>query len=163
MIVHASLIARRQAGRWRGVLIEGTSGAGKSDLALRAIDAGWALVADDRTLVWVSGGRLFGRAPPQLAGLIEARGVGVVASAARDFAAIDLAVTCAQQGKVERMPEFQTYGRLGVVIPKIALTACEASATAKLAIALSHLGLLTQPAYQACRAVAPLLTAGGDP
>jgi serine kinase of HPr protein (carbohydrate metabolism regulator) len=163
MILHAGLIARRRDGRWRGVLIEGASGAGKSDLALRAIDAGWTLVADDRTLVWVSGGRLFGRAPEPLAGLIEARGVGVVASPWRAFTGIDLVAACAPPGAVERMPEFQTRDHLGVVIPKIALTACEASAPAKLAIALSHLGLLSQPAYQACRAVAPRLTAGGDP
>lgn len=107
MILHAGLIARRQAGRWRGVLIEGASGAGKSDLALRAIDAGWALVADDRTLVWVSGGRLFGRAPAPLAGLIEARGVGVVASPWRAFAGIDLIVTCAPSGAVSGRPNFR--------------------------------------------------------
>ena len=50
-------------GGWRGALIEGPSGAGKSDLALRALDAGFRLVADDRVVVWTSGGRLFGRAP----------------------------------------------------------------------------------------------------
>ena len=36
-IVHGGLIARRRAGFWRGVLIEGPSGSGKSDLALRAL------------------------------------------------------------------------------------------------------------------------------
>jgi hypothetical protein len=56
MIRHAGLIARRVAGTWRGALIEGPSGVGKSDLALRALDQGFVLVADDRTLVFVSGG-----------------------------------------------------------------------------------------------------------
>lgn len=163
MIAHAGLIARHEAGRWRGVLIEGASGAGKSDLALRAIDAGWALVADDRTVLWTSGGRLFGRAARALAGLIEARGIGVLPCQARDFASVDLVVRCVEADAVERMPEIQSCQRLGVTIPQVALTAWQASAPAKLAIALSHLGLPTQPAYQACRAVAPRLTAGGDP
>jgi serine kinase of HPr protein (carbohydrate metabolism regulator) len=163
MIVHAGLIARHDAGRWRGVLIEGASGSGKSDLALRAINAGWALVADDRTLLWTSGRRLFGRAAPALAGLIEARGIGVVPCQARDFAVIDLMVRCAAPGAVERMPENQSCQRLGLTIPLVALPAWEASAPAKLAIALSHLGLPIQPAYQASRAVASRQAAGGDP
>ena len=37
MIVHAGLIAMRLRGRWRGALIEGPAGAGKSDLALRCL------------------------------------------------------------------------------------------------------------------------------
>ena len=61
------------------MLIEGPSGSGKSDLALRAIEIGFRLVADDRTLVWASGGALYGRAPAPLGGLIEVRGVGVLA------------------------------------------------------------------------------------
>ena len=51
MIHHAGLLARWTGGHWRGVLIEGESGSGKSDLALRALDDGWSLVADDRTLL----------------------------------------------------------------------------------------------------------------
>ena len=61
MILHAGLVARRQDGYWRGVLIEGASGAGKSDLALRALDHGFRLVADDRVVVWASGGALYGQ------------------------------------------------------------------------------------------------------
>ncbi len=78
MILHGGLIARRQNGFWRGALIEGASGSGKSDLALRAIDQGFRLVADDRVVVFPAGGRLYGRAPETLAGLIEVRGVGVI-------------------------------------------------------------------------------------
>lgn len=141
MILHAGLIARRDAGVWRGVLIEGPSGVGKSDLALRALDAGWSLVADDRTLVWTSGGQVFGRAAPALAGLIEARGVGVVAAPARDFAPVHLVVRCVETSEVERMPEVQARDLLGVAIPQLDLAAREASAPAKLAQALCHLGL----------------------
>ena len=141
MILHAGLIALHDAGHWRGVLIEGPSGSGKSDLALRAIQAGWSLAADDRTLIWTSGGQVFGRAAPALAGLIEARGVGVVRAKARDFAPIHLVVRCVGADEVERMPEVQARDLLGVAIPRLDLAAREASAPAKLAQALCHLGL----------------------
>jgi serine kinase of HPr protein (carbohydrate metabolism regulator) len=141
VILHAGLIALRDRGRWRGVLIEGPSGSGKSDLALRAIAAGWSLVADDRTLVWTSGGHVFGRAAPALAGLIEARGVGVVAMPAREFAPIDLVVHCIRADAMERMPENQARDLLGTAIPRVDLAAWEASAPAKLACEVWRLGL----------------------
>jgi serine kinase of HPr protein (carbohydrate metabolism regulator) len=162
MILHAGLITRL-AGRWRGALIEGPSGSGKSDLALRALDAGWRLVADDRVLVWTSGGRVFGRAGPNLDGLIEARGIGVVGAPTREVCAIDLAVLCVAAAEIERAPEFQAREIIGVTIPQVRLVAREASAPAKLGLALSLLGLRSQPAYQTCRAGLPWPTAGGDP
>lgn len=54
-------------GYWQGVLITGPSGAGKSDLALGMLQAGCKLVADDRVLIWVSDGALYGRSPDPLA------------------------------------------------------------------------------------------------
>ncbi|MGH6955560.1 MAG: HPr kinase/phosphorylase, partial [Caulobacteraceae bacterium] len=102
MILHAGLVAMRLGGLWRGALILGPSGAGKSDLALRALDAGFRLVADDRTVVWTSCGALYGRAPDTLAGLIEARGQGVLAEAPVLMAEIVLAVRCGEL--VERVP-----------------------------------------------------------
>jgi serine kinase of HPr protein (carbohydrate metabolism regulator) len=162
VILHAGLLARYDAGDWRGVLIEGASGAGKSDLMLRAIEAGWALVADDRTLIWRSGAGLYGRPAPALAGLIEARGLGVVAERHRAFAAICLAAQCTA-GTIERTPDFRAMDLLGATIPRIELAAQEASAPAKLAQALSLLGLTPQRAYQAVRAGSPRPAAGGDP
>ncbi|MDR3511390.1 MAG: HPr kinase/phosphorylase [Caulobacteraceae bacterium] len=163
MILHAGLIARLEPSGWRGVLIEGPSGSGKSDLALRAIDAGWSLVADDRTLVWASGGRAYGRAAPALDGLIEARGVGVLGERSRSFAPIYLVVCCTDASKVERMPEFQARTLVGVSVPRIELAPREGSSVAKLARALCHLGLRPHPAYQACRAGSPRPATGGDP
>ncbi|HEX4197030.1 MAG TPA: HPr kinase/phosphorylase [Caulobacteraceae bacterium] len=136
MIRHAGLIARFQGGGWRGVLIEGPSGAGKSDLALRALDQGWSLIADDRTLVWTSGRRLWGRAPDALAGLIEARGLGVVAVPRRAFAPVALVAKCVEPGAVERIPEAAVLTLQGLPIPLIAVAAHEASAPAKLGRAL---------------------------
>ncbi len=133
LIVHAGLIAARRRGRWRGVLIEGPSGAGKSDLALRALDAGFQLVADDRVALWVSGGRLFGRAPPTLAGLIEVRGLDVVSSPALILAKVVLVAT---YNSPERIPARQSADRLGVDLPLVELDFRDASAPAKLSRAL---------------------------
>jgi serine kinase of HPr protein (carbohydrate metabolism regulator) len=139
MILHAGLIARRSSGHWRGVLIEGASGSGKSDLALKALERGWSLVADDRTLIWRDGGRLWGRAPDTLAGLIEARGLGIVAADRLPFAEIALVVRCAAAADLERAPEPAAWSALGVSLPVVALAPFEESATAKLDRALGAL------------------------
>jgi hypothetical protein len=135
VIRHAGLIARREAGPWRGVLIEGPPGAGKSDLALRALAQGFRLVADDRVLLWVSGGRLFGRAPDTLLGRIEARGLDVVAVTALPLAEVALVARC---GTPERIPSPQFAEILGIRLPAIELDPLEASAPAKLSRALGH-------------------------
>ena len=141
MIRHAGLLALRLGGDWRGVLIEGASGSGKSDLALRALDAGWSLVADDRTLLWICEGRLFGRAPHPLAGLIEARSLGVLSAPARAYARVRLIVRCIATDAAERAPDDEWVSLLGVSLPLIRLVALEASAPAKLSRALTHLGV----------------------
>ena len=141
MILHASLIARRSGGLWCGALIEGGSGAGKSDLALRGLAAGFSLVADDRVLVFASGGRAYGRAPVSLSGLVEARGVGVLVRQPLAFARIVLKVTLVQTPEEEeRMPEPSTARLQGVAVPTARLWPFAASAPAKLAARIEHLG-----------------------
>ena len=150
MILHAGLIARRVGGAWRGVLIEGGSGAGKSDLALRALDLGFRLVADDRTLIFVSQGRLFGRAPAALTGLMEIRGAGVTAFPHLAFAEVALRVRCvADPSDVERLPDRAGETLLGVETPTLDLWAPAASAPAKLIAVLERLGARGQPEYLA--------------
>jgi serine kinase of HPr protein (carbohydrate metabolism regulator) len=150
MIVHGGLIVRRLRGHWRGVLIEGPSGAGKSDLALRALDRGFRLVADDRVVLFVSDGRLFGRAPDALAGLIEARGIGVTRRPFVRFAAVALVARCVTAPhEIERFPEAAACQRLGVTLPCVDIWPFEASAPAKLAAALEHLGATPQQGYLA--------------
>lgn len=141
MIRHGGLVATRMDGRWRGALIEGPSGTGKSDLALRMMVSGFRLVADDRVMVWTSGGRLFGKAPEPLSGLLEARGVGIVPVAPLEFCEITLMVLCRRgPAEVERMPDAAPAEVLGVTIPQIELWPFEAAGPAKLRRALEHLG-----------------------
>lgn len=141
MIAHAGLLARRIEGRWRGVLIEGPSGSGKSDLALRAIELGFRLVADDRVILWTCQGRLFGRAPAPLAGLIEVRGLGVTGEPALSFCEVAMVVA---PGTPERLPPSEAVERLGLRLPCLTLPYQEASAAAKLSRALTALYVASQ-------------------
>ncbi len=149
MILHGGLIALFEAGVWRGVLIRGASGAGKSDLMLRAQAAGWRLTADDRVRVWASGGRLFGRAPDPLRDLMEVRGLGVLPSPTLAWAEINLVVDCVAVQAVERLPHPDRDVILDRPVPRVRLYALEASAPAKLRCALTRLGLTAQPSYLA--------------
>ena len=148
MILHAGLLALwvpgERDGGWRGALIEGPTGAGKSDLALRAIDQGFRLVADDRVLVWRAGGRLFGRAPATLHGLVEARGLGVWPEPALPFCRIVLALRC---GDEQRTPDPDAVEHAGVTVPRLTLQPLTPSAPAKLRRALHHLGAEPEGAY----------------
>jgi serine kinase of HPr protein (carbohydrate metabolism regulator) len=133
LIRHGGLIALRLRGVWRGVLIEGPSGAGKSDLALRALDQGFSLVADDRVSLWVSESVLYGTAPQTLSGLLEVRGLQVVQVTALPLAEVALIARC---GVPERIPEPAFAEIAGVSVPTIEIDPRDASAPAKLRRAL---------------------------
>jgi len=138
---HAGLIALRHGRDWRGVLIEGPAGSGKSDLALRCLDEGFRLVADDRVLVWASGGRTWGRSPDALAGLHESRGAGVLPLPALPFAAIVAAVRCEPSpDAVERMPPDETLDLPAGPVPIRSLWPFDRAAPAKLRRIIEHLG-----------------------
>lgn len=85
----------------RGVLIRGKSGAGKSDLALRLIDAGAVLVADDQVLLENG----IASAPARLQGLLEVRGFGIVKLPFAETTAIALTVDLCSADEIERLPD----------------------------------------------------------
>ncbi|MCW5774787.1 MAG: aldolase, partial [Rhodospirillaceae bacterium] len=115
-----------------GAILRGPSGAGKSDLALRLIEAGARLVADDQVLLELEEGRPVERAPAALAGRIEVRGVGIVAVPTQASAPVALLVDLVAADGVERLPEPAREDVLGVALPRIALAPFEPSAPAKL-------------------------------
>jgi hypothetical protein len=123
----------------RGVLIAGPSGRGKSDLALRLLDRGAVLVSDDYTLVEAQDGRLLASPPPNIAGKIEIRGVGIVE---RPFGGnIPVALLIDVGSLPERIPEVGNRLIDGVAVPSVALAALEASAPIKVEAALLLHGL----------------------
>ena len=62
----------------RGVLIRGAPGSGKSSLALALIDRGAVLVGDDGVELSPQGEQLHASPPPNTAGLLEVRNVGLI-------------------------------------------------------------------------------------
>ncbi len=122
-----------------GVLLRGPSGCGKSDLALRLIDAGARLVADDRTDLTLSDGRVFASAPVELSGLIEVRGVGILTMAALEKTPLALAVDLVGAADVERIPDPAGVDILGLSVPLLCLAPFEVSAAAKIRAALKEL------------------------
>ncbi len=143
MFVHATSVAlRSRGGRWRGVLLRGPSGSGKSDLALRLLAAGGRLISDDQTRLAERRGALVAEAPPALAGMIEVRGLGVVRLRRNQLLArapVGLLVDLVPPERVERMPEHEREELLGVSLPRLALAPFEASAATKLFLALEQM------------------------
>jgi HPr kinase/phosphorylase len=135
LLVHATTVAIDG----RAVLLRGPSGAGKSDLGLRLIDAGAQLVADDQSALSRAGAGIVVRAPPTIFGLLEVRGIGIVRSEALALAPLALIVDLVAPAALERLPLLRSEEILGVVIPAIALAPFEASAPAKLRLALRSL------------------------
>jgi hypothetical protein len=124
-----------------GVLLLGASGSGKSDVALRLIAQGARLVADDQTAIFVQNGVLFADMPRATRGLLEIRGVGIVALEPAGPVRIVLAVRLTGDA-ITRLPApapFMPPAELALTNPPplIELAPFEASTPAKIAAAAS--------------------------
>jgi len=119
-----------------GVLLRGPSGSGKSDLALRLIDGGAALVADDQTALSRKGEEILASAPPQIAGRMEVRGLGVIRLSAVSDIPVRIVVDIVPADEVERLPKPAETMLLGVALPVLRLAAFEASTPAKIRLAV---------------------------
>lgn len=130
--VHGTSIVWKDA----ALLLCGPSGSGKSDLALRLVEAGGGLIADDRTNLEIQGGRLIASAPLPIAGLLEIRGIGIVKVASAPPAALELVVDLVPPEAVARMPEKACCVYLGITLPRIFMAPFEGSAMVKLRYAI---------------------------
>lgn len=134
--VHASTVAIDG----RAVLITGPSGSGKSDLALRLLDRGFALVSDDQTIVKRQDERLLASAPPNIAGKLEIRGIGIVDM--DTVSDLPVALIVELTSDIQRLPDdSRERPILGVSLPLITIDAMTASAPSKVALGLDRLGL----------------------
>ena len=119
-------------------MIEGDSGAGKSDLALRLIDRGATLISDDYTLLQRSGRELIASPPDTIVGQIEVRGLGIIPLPHVEKVVVALLVRLTDTP--ERMPQPDEVRRIaGVDIREVAIDPRSASAPSKVELALKHL------------------------
>lgn len=143
MLIHASAIAIGG----RAILLLGRSGSGKSDLALRLIDRGAVLIADDQVYLQRQGERLIATPPRAIAGLIEVRGVGIQTEHYHEGVMVALAIDL--EAGAQRLPEPALISYLDVTLPWLAIDPFELSAPLKVERALIRLGLGVEAAIMA--------------
>lgn len=127
LTLHASCVGWQG----RGVLIIGSSGSGKSTLALKLMAYGADLVADDRTMLSRNGDGLRATCPHSLAGMIEARCVGLLNAASADAAELSLVVDL-DHIEEKRLPPQRSITYIGVKLPLIYGTGAHGFAAAVL-------------------------------
>jgi serine kinase of HPr protein (carbohydrate metabolism regulator) len=132
-LLHATCVSLNNS----GVLLRGPSGVGKSDLALQLIDQGARLVADDYVALSSEGNRLVGATPHTIRGLLEVRGVGVMEVPSTTSVLIRLVVDLVTGQDIPRLPEPGWAELEGVKVSRITVSAREASAAAKIRLALN--------------------------
>lgn len=147
-LVHATTVMLSAAAKpFKGpehvaVMIMGPPGSGKSDLALRLIERGARLIADDQTALFIRDGRVFAEAPPPIRGMLEMRGLGVITLEAAPPSPLGLAVEIDPAHDIARMPDPAYYAPPASLagaarIPLIRLKPFEASAPTKVVAAAS--------------------------
>lgn len=97
-----------------GILLRGNSASGKSDLALRLIEAGAELVADDRVDLLADSGALMASPPGPLQGLLEVRGLGILAFPWRADIRVQAIIDLGPAEKIDRLPDARTETIEGV-------------------------------------------------
>ena len=132
------------AWRGQGVLILGPTGAGKSDLTLRLIDAGATLIADDVVEMRREGNQLLLSFPPEgpgeLKGKMEVKGLGIMSvPVAPPDVPLALVVQSRLPAEVELIPDSLESEWLGVQVTSIGIHLLEPSAPAKVRLALAKL------------------------
>lgn len=134
-IIHASCVIVDNI----GVLIRGPSGAGKSDLALRLIDEGAHLVADDYCDVAARNGALTAEVPPPIAGKLEVRGYGIVTIPYITQAVIGLVIDLKDNASIERMPKDPSCRLDGMKVARAWVDPTSPSAAARVRLLASTL------------------------
>jgi len=132
MRLHASCISFGGA----GVLLLGVPGSGKSSLALRMMERGWGLVADDQVDLAAGDDGLMAAAPAELSGMLEIRGLGIFEGLAAAPARLALAARLRPASSIARLPQPSRWQALGRDVPEFPLAAADVAAEEKLSWAL---------------------------
>lgn len=132
---HATAVAVQS----EAVLLLGESGVGKTSLALRLIDAGATLIADDQVdITAIQDDTLLVSSPSSLAGVVELYGAGLIRLPYVARAPLRLVVQC-EQGCPERYPARRKWIMEGIAIEEITLDPLHVSAPATIRLLLQAL------------------------
>jgi hypothetical protein len=131
----------------RALLIEGPPGSGKSSLALALIDRGAGLIGDDGVTLARHSDLLIASPPPNIAGLLEVRGVGLVREAVAPPAPVALILVLGGPAP-QRLPETPLARRViaGIAVPVIAFDPGTIAPALRAEWALRVHGLTCKPA-----------------
>ncbi|MDG1438857.1 MAG: HPr kinase/phosphatase C-terminal domain-containing protein [Emcibacteraceae bacterium] len=134
-LIHASCVEYFS----KGILIIGSSGAGKSDLSLRLMDASGKLVSDDYVNVEAKNGKLIGSVVPNIEGMIEVRGVGLMKVGYIKKHPIDMVLDLCEFENIDRLPEKEFFEQDGITIPLYKFDGFSVSALAKINLLIKGL------------------------
>ncbi len=134
MLLHASTVDFSG----QAVLLGGPPGIGKSDLALRLIDAGARLVSDDQTFLRRDQDILRASPPAAIGGLLEIRHVGLIQLPFVTDSPVALYVELTGiEEKLERLPAPDVVFFLDLPVRRLRLPAQAASTPAKIRAVLT--------------------------
>lgn len=122
----------------KGILLLGPPGSGKSDLALRLVDLGGKLIADDQTIIESDKVDLFLSCPPEIQSHLEIRGIGIYNAPIIASAKLDIVLNLKHYREIERFPNPQFKEYLGIKKSFYDLDPFELSVLAKIHLILSQ-------------------------
>ncbi len=108
-------------------------------MALRLIDDGAILVADDYCELTAEGQSVHSATPAQIAGKLEVRGYGIVTLPYQPHCTIRLVIDLAPQSEIPRMPDDDACDLLGVPLPRAWIDPATPSAAARVRVILRDL------------------------
>lgn len=123
----------------KGILILGDSGAGKSDLAIRLLDAGGTLVSDDYVEVINENNQVIAKTAPNIGGMIEVRGIGLMNVDFLSETKLDLVLELVTPNLIDRLPEDFYFEEGNAKIPFFKFDGFCSSAIAKINLIIDKL------------------------
>ena len=124
----------------KALILEGPPGSGKSSLALALIDRGAELIGDDGVTLERKKSQIVASPPPNIAGLIEMRGIGLISIPVTASIPVSLILTLGEAG--ERLPAGSvTRDVMGLAIPVLSFVPGAIAPAIRAEMALIHHGI----------------------
>ncbi len=127
MLLQKDIQATAISYKKQAILITGPAGVGKTTLALQLIERGASLIGDDCVNIFIKNNDLYCKPKEKLKGVIEVRGMGLVAGLKVVKDAPVLCVIRLHKKMIERLPKPKTISLLNKKIPVFDFCACNST------------------------------------